>query len=450
MAGVPDKALVQVGRFPDGIDVVSDLTSPQRDDAGNTTVARKLENVDIDNAGRAKLRRGQETIDDAEAHSLFNFNDNFLLAWVAQEYRAYRKAGTTIELDTVLYAGMLDRFVTATTDDFDVYASNGTTEFHKRIASDLSVHPFWLDTPAPADVSAASAGGLAAGKYEVSVTCVDSDGRESGASDPVVVTLTEGQGIAVVFPVAPEDAARWRVYRSTANGGEGEDASVLYLCADLPTLVTETTLAETTLGGTCKTLWMQPIPPCTLIRYGFGRNFAAALDGIVWSEPGRPGLMNATGNHVGMYGGCRMLELLGEGGDAAGAFASDTRRTYWFAGADPKTWRQRIVYPHPAVPGTSVLVSGTVMGLETAEPVAVWMASNGTWLMGLPGGQIVPIRENQVALPVDADRGAAAFFEHGGVKQIVTTLLGGNANGNNSAMSDSADATIRRHGIEIE
>lgn len=442
---VPDKALVQVGKFPGGLDNVSPQTAPPRDQDGNIIAARKLQNVDVDNVGGVQMRRGQVTIEDLPAHSLFA-GPGYLYAWVDGELRAYRKEGATIALDTTLLTGLPDRFSTYTTDDFDVYTSNGEDTGHRRIAADLTVHPFWLDTPAPVDAVATSAGGLDAGNYEVAVTVVDADGRESGASDPVIVTLTAGQGIAVTFPPAPEDAVKWRVYRTTANGGE--DATVMYLAQELPIIATAATLGVAITSNTLKTAWMFPLPPCTILCYWHGRLLGATADGLVWSESYRLGLMLAE-NNVVMYGGCRMIEALGDGSELAGGFISDGKRTYWYGGATPGAWRTRVVHPHPAVPGTSIVVAGSRMGLDSDDLVAVWASTNGTWLMGMAGGQVTPIRKDQVALPVNAERGAAAFFQNGGIAQMLTALYGGDINPMNAAMSDTASATIRRHGIEL-
>lgn len=433
---IPDKALSKLTAFPAGVNNTAAATTPPRNDQGVPVAVQSAVNVDFDAMGGASRRRGFDILVPGEAHSLFS-TGAYLLAVVGSDLMAYDDPGTGLAEHSTVIAGIGKRFVSFATDDFDVWWSNGVA--CGRIDADLGTHPFWIGTPDPVTLAANAAGGLAAGAYEVSVTVVDADGRESGASNPVVVTLTAGQGIDVTLPAPPADAVAWRLYRSTPDG------EVLYLAAERPIATTTAFLAAATLGRALETAWLFPMEPCATLRYGHGRLLGLRPDGLLWSEPYRLGLMRDD-NFLGLSGGT-MLEPVGEGGDGAGWYVSDAKRTYFMAGADPKAWRQRIVVPHPVVPGTSLTVPGNVFGLPSADPVAYWLGTNGTFYLGLPGGQVQPIRDRELALPTDAERGASAFMSHEGVRQIVTSFLGGNTNA--AAMGDSAEATVRRHGTTV-
>lgn len=432
---IPDKALFKLPGFPAGANNTAPDTKPPVSDKGTPLAARSAVNLDFDPAGGARRRRGFDVLVEGEAHSLFACD--YLLAVVDGDLMAYDDDGTGLAEHSTVIAGIGPRFVSYASDDFDVWWSNGVD--CGRIDADLGTHPFWIDTPDPVTLTANAAGGLAAGAYEVSVTVVDADGRESGASNPVVVNLTAGQGIDVTLPAAPTDAVSWRVYRSTPHG------EALYLAAELPYTATSVFLAAATLGRALETAWLFPLPPCDTIRYGHGRILGLRQDGLLWSESFRLGLMHDQ-NFLGLKGGS-MLEPVGEGGEGAGWYVSDHKRTYFMGGADPKEWRQRIVVPHPAVPGSSLTVPGNVFGLQSTEPVAYWLGSNGTFYLGLPGGIVQPIRDRELALPVNAERGTSGFFSHEGIRQIVTSFIGGDANA--AAMGDSAEATIRRHGTTV-
>jgi hypothetical protein len=67
--------------------------------------------------------------------------------------------------------------------------------------------------------------------------------------------------------------------------------------------------------------------------------------------------------------------------------------------------------------------------------------------LGLPGGTLMPMRDESLALPVDAERGAAAVLLFDGIRQILATAMGGLPN--TAAASDAADVTVRRNGVSI-
>lgn len=437
MAGVREDELKQVGPFPDGVNNVADLKAFPRDENGNLRAARELVNVDLDAAGRPRRKRGQSVLDDTPHHSLHNTGLH-LLAMRGPDLVAYDDFGAGLELVATLIPGLGDRFVSYATDDFETYWSNDSR--NGRLDADLQLAPFWIDTPAEPLLTADPNGGLAAGSYEVSLTVVDASGRESGASAPVLITLTTGQGIALALPAPPAGAVRWRVYRSTPDG------EVLYRVADAPIAVTGILLGHTDTGAKLETAYLFPMPPCAVLRYGHGRLLGLAGNVLHWSEPYRLGLMHDE-NHLVLGNQGTLLEAVGEGGEGGGWFVADHKRTYWLAGSDPKQWRQVIRYPHAAVPGTSLTLPGTVFGLDIEEPVAFWLAANGVFCLGLPGGVVKPLRENELALPLDSERGAVGFFMFDGIRQIVTSVLAGAENP--MGVRDSAALEVRRNGIPL-
>lgn len=427
MAGIPEGALVKLGPFPAGLNTKDDH------EGGPADGLIEAVNVDLDAQGWPQLRRGYVVQVEGVAHSLFGL-DEHLLAYVDGALRLYRvEDAGPITLEATLLTGLADRFISYTSDDFDVYFSNGVVQ--GRIDESRALRPFWIDTPNPVALAASAAGALAEGSYEVSVTVLDVDGRESAASPPVCITLTAGQGIAVTLPAAPSGAVKWKVYVSPPNG------DVLYRCALLPANATSYAIGAHVAGEVLETAWMSVMPPATTLRIGHNR--LITLDGNVlrFSPPYRFGLVEHTANLI-LGHEARMAEPVGEGSDSAGWWVSDHRRTYFMGGADPAAWRQTVRHPHPAVPGTSTVVPGDVFGYENPEPVAYWHAANGVACIGLPGGQVVPLRDATLALPVDAERGTSALMLFDGIRQILTSTLGGASN--RAAVSDSADATIRR------
>lgn len=439
MAGVPDKGLVPLGGFTAGLNNIADITRGPVDDSGMPTALREAVNVDLDGTGMPRRRRGRLTRIPGIAHSLFAGDGlPHLFAVVDGNLNAYRDAATGLVLQQALHTGLGDRYVTYATDDFDVWWSNGVLQ--GRIAEDLSLHPFWPGTPDAVAAAPSANGGLAAGQYEVSVTITDAQGRESAASTPVMVVLATGQGIAVTLPAAPAEAARWRVYVSAADG------DVLHLAAEAPMGASAIHVGSGRRTKKLETGWLHVLPPCDVLRYGHGRLLGLAGNVLVWSEAYRLGLMADT-NHLIIGKEATLLEPVGDGGDGSGWWVADHKRTYWMAGGNPKNWTHVVRYGHAAVPGTSRLVDGTLFGYDSPAPVAYWMAANGVPCVGLPGGTVVPLRENQLALPVDAERGASGVMLFDGVRQILTTTLGGVANA--AAARDDFDVVQRRNGVVI-
>lgn len=436
MAGVSDDELATQGPWPAGVDNVSKEQALQRDENGKPIALREAVNVDLDATGRPQRRSGYETQVAQPTHSL-HATSEFLFAVVEGALQAYSD-GETLSLAATIRAGLGDRFVSYADHDDDTYWSNGVVS--GRIDANLSGRVFWLDTPDPPVVSVAANGALAAGSYEVSITVTDVDGRESGASSAVMINVPVNGGIALVLPAVPAEAAQWRIFVSAPDG------DVLYHAADVPIAASSVQIGHGPRGAALKTAWLFPLLPSEILRHWNGRLLGASGNVLVWSEAYRIGLMHAD-NHMRIGERITLMEPVGEGGDGAGVFVADHKRTYFLSGGDPKNWAQVIRYSHPAVPGTSLTVPGNVFGLETTSPVAFWLASNGVFCIGLPGGQVQPLRETTLALPVDSERGASGFFAFDGIRQIVTSVLAGGDNP--MALGDSASATIRRNGVTL-
>lgn len=425
----PDPKMPRWAGFPAGLN--NRATDAPLDANGNPAALREAVNVVLDQQGKPRRRPGLTAIVEAErAHSLFDAGAH-LLAWVDGSFNAYDR-----DMGATPLRALPDRYITCATDDFDVYWSNGVEQ--GRIAEDLGLHPFWVGTPTPVTLAVSGAGGLSAGRYEVAVTAVDADGRESGASGPVQATLADGQGLAVTLPALPAGGALWRVYVTPPDG------EVFYQCAELPGNATTCAIGVHTPGAKLDTLWLDVLPPCAQLRAGHNRLYALDKNVLMFSEPYRIGLMHPD-NHVVIGTDCTLLEPLGDG-ETAGCWVADHKRTYWMGGADPANWSQIAKYPHAAVPGSSMTLPGTRLGLETTDLVAYWIAANGTPCIGLPGGQLMPLRESSLALPVNGERGASGLMLFDGIAQVLSSVFGASPNlaADHAFARDSAEATVRR------
>lgn len=440
MAGKP----FPLGPWPAGVDNRSPEHGLTTNEDGRLIALREAVNVDLDDAGWPRRRKGRlERISATRSHSLFAA-DHALIANTDGDLVAYARAPDgALALASTVRADIGSRYVSAAQFNEDVYWSN-EVEF-RRIADDLTDHPGAIATPTPPTVAASSTGGLPAGEYLLSLTWRAADGRESGACNPTVITLTAGQGILLTnLPTAPEDATTLLVWLSPSN--PDPDTIVLYLVRELPAGASGLAIGQHTPGRALTTLWHIPMPPGQFVRAFNGRVLVAAQNLLCWSPALRAGLMHQD-SALRFGERITLLEPAGEGLASPGVFVADHKRTYFLGGATPDTWTKRIVYPHPAVPGVSTVAPGTAFGLDTETPVVCWLASNGVFCLGTPDGAVTPLTEKRLALPVGAERGTATFREFDGLRQILATFIGGASNA--AGVSDSSSATVRRNGVTL-
>lgn len=432
MASVRNPDGLRLRGFPTGVNNVAPEQDPPTDEFGRATSLREAVNVDLVGPGKkVRRRQGYALQISGRAHSPATIRGSGLLyAVVDGDLNVYDRSFGL--LDTVR-AGVGDGYLTYAEVNGELYWSN-RTEF-RCIRGGVDT-PGWIDCPGVPAATAmdASTSALDPGTYRVAMTWFDADGRESGAAGIAEVDIAAGQLLRVVPPAAPVGAAKGRIYVSPPNGEE------LYATQDI-TIEAWVGIGRVGDGKLLETLWRAPLPPSEILRFGHGRLFFASGNLLGWSDALRFGLTTHD-NYFRLGQEITMLEPLGDGDAGAGVFAADHKNVYWFDGANPKEWRRRIVYGHAAVPGTSLVVPGNVLGLDTTAPVAAWMGKNGVFCAGLPGGAVQPLTEGKLALP-DGERGAALYREQQGIRQLVMSYL--TTDVNRLAIGDRASASVTRY-----
>lgn len=434
MAGVSDKALVRMAGWPAGIDNLSPEQSLTRDDQGKTVIAvRDAVNVDLDAAGKPHRRGGYRlALTGERVHSLWH--DPlwpFALVVIDGYLCGYRGEADSFRIQSVIGSGTLSY---ARAGD-RVYWS-GDAE-HGAVRIDGTPAPWGCPDPPgqPALTALPDQGGLDAGRYQVAITWQLESGEESGATLAAQVDVPEGGGIALgELPVTTADVARVRVYRSSANG------ATLHHVQDLAPNMPVAVLGKQRLGRQLDTQFLETMPAGAIVRHFNGRLYVAT-DALVWSEALRYGLTQPVNDRLGFRGRIDLVQPVGDGSDGPGIYVAAGDRTYWLGGTDPAAFTQVIAYPFGAVPGTGIGVPGSIFGLQTTTQVAYWMARNGVAMVGLPGGQVLPLREGQAVAPL-AERGASLLREQGGVRQVVTALQDTTPNG--LAVRDVGAMTVQR------
>ena len=433
MASIRNPEGLRLRGFRAGMNNVAPDQDLPTNEFGITMALREALNVDLVGPSKKARRRAGYTLKvPGSAHSPWGFEGR-LLAAVDGDLCAY---DSSFGLLGTVRADVGDRRISYAAYNDDLYWSNGA-EIRRLRGRDFADLPVWIDAPGVPNAQALGGGSLAAGAYRVAMTWLDAEGRESGAAGAAEADVADGGALRVYnIPSAPADAVTARVYVSPPNGEE------LYATADLSPLVTQTVITQVGDGKALETLWRQPLPPCEILRAWSGRLLGGSGNLLVWSDPLRPGLTTHD-NYMRFGARITLLEPVGEGTGSAGVFVADHAKVYWLDGAKPDEWSRSIRYSHPAVPGTSLVVPGTDVGLEAPDPVAAWMSANGVFCLGLPGGRVVPLTEGRLAAHEDGVEGAAMLRVQNGLRQLVMSYMASTTGA--LAVGDRATATVIRH-----
>lgn len=445
MAGVADTKPVELQAFG-GIDNLNPI------DALRKGAVREAVNVDLNTAGQAQLRGGyREAVPGVYGHSLFGCS--FGLVGVLDNALVV-SAGTVASTHTVR-AGMAPRELSYAELNGDVYWMNGV-EFGRIRGHDYADTRGWIDNPGTPRASVTTNGGMAPGDYQVALTFTDADGRESGSDLANYLTVPAGGGIRLDDITYPADAVAVRIWVTDPNGGDDEAglATVLRHYRTLPAGLTYLTVGAGNgpRGKVLETQFLTPLPPGQILRSHNARLWVAAGNTLHFGEASRYGLCHPD-NAFRFYAPIDLLEPVGQGQTSGifiacgGAGGEAGGRTFWLTFADDKSSSRVVCYPHGAVPGSGGCAPGKLFGLDTTGDVAFWVSWNGVFCVGLPTGQVLPLTEGQLAIPVGT-RGAPLVREAKGLRQILMAMRG-QVVGSGLAVGDAVATTIRRNGVDI-
>lgn len=431
--------------FPDGVNNVDrehEMRTPRGADGSESdvppTAARALKNVDIMARGRVKRRRGYaQVVATTESRGLTSYNGDLYFADGGVFYRcllpdetveAVHDVAPGSEISSEEINGVL--YVTdGGTNAFRVHADGSTTEWS---VEQPSGQP---------SLAAVALGTLPAGEYQVAVTFLR--GREeSGTTRAARVTLSEEGSIQlsnIPQPTSPETTGI-RVYLSRTSSER------LYQQRDLGVGTTDALFSLLPTGKQLDTQFLEPMPRGHIVRQFKGRMLTAIGSTLVFSEALRFGLTNLSHNFIQFHGPITMVRPV-EGGVFVAAGVESKRRTVFLQGTDPNEFTMRTVYTHGAVPGTDLAISSTLLADDrvAAGETAVWWATNGVMVVGTPSGEVLPLREGELALP-EFSRGAMLVRSQDGVRQLVSTLSNPQAE-NPLAVTDSISIEVHKNGI---
>lgn len=237
---------------------LNNVSDPMRLDAGWLTVARNVHVTDQD----AIERREGYTLHAAgtitAAYGTRDFQRMFYVDGGSLKDGSGRVLASGITASRMHWAEVNEQ----------VYFNNGASS--GVIAQDNQVLPWAWNVPASPTLAAVT-GSLAPGQYRVVCTQVLPDGRETGTSDEVSITIAEGQALQVsALPSA--SGYTTRTYIAPANSqvfGLARVGSAAFVWDHDPTA----------LGVECSTYGLDPLPAgATVVQIWNGRAWAALFD----------------------------------------------------------------------------------------------------------------------------------------------------------------------------
>lgn len=393
---------------------------------------KKADDIDIDKTGGIRKRKGYSLKISGKFHSLWADGDDCFAV----------KDGTLVRIRSdystkALVSGIADneKIVYEKYDGAVYFTSSG----HKGIIEGDTVVSFGIDFPNPRPTLTVTTGILTKGTYQVALTYVTSEGRESGAGLAQIIEVPVNGGIAISNIPSSTDSRvdRVRIYCSTPNG------EVLYLVEEIPHGTTSWTIKDVHGGITpLKSFNVYAAPNGHIIRQAHGYMFIAQ-DNILWySEPFAPEWWKPHSNFMLFEDRIRAV-MPTEGGMWVAA-----DKLYYLSGRSPQTMNKKAVEPVKAVEGSDVRIVGAYIFIENTPIGYKWLVSTDKGIfVCFNDGIALNMTEKNVVFP-ESDEGTAVFVQEDGINRYMA-LLKEKRDSENTAVGDLVTATIIRNGVEI-
>lgn len=392
-------------------------------------------NVDIDATGSIRKREGYtQLIAGTNVHSLYG-DDDQLIYMDNGTLSRYNKDTSITVLGTgyvtdskVDYVRIMNRIYFSGIDGNGVIENDTVRQWGVKPPSGL-----------PLLTNSSSSGLLNVGRYQVTLTHVSSDGRESGAQRASTVDVTDKGSIDLTFiPATTTDTTVTdvRIYCSTVDG------DVMYLVAVIPlgtTTYNISNIASATMP--LKTQFIDQAPQGELLQLYNGRIYMAVGNFLYYSEPHAYEWFDMSTNFLGFTSSITNVMPVDDG------IYVLADKLYFLDGSGPESFRQRERETYKGVKRTAVKIIGSDVVLENIPTGLKWLftSDKGIILVGA-GGLVFNLTEKNVMLDKSSE-GAAIFKSHGGINHYLSVLK--NPDNNRLHVGDDASAEVIRNGITI-
>jgi len=358
--------------------------------------ARNLVNLDVDNSGFCRTRKGM-----SKALSCINskFGYNCPLGMFFVEGPFLKQFNATTNTSTILFGDITGSYCTFDYFNGVLYFSDGVV--NRKIVSGNVYR--WGIGPPSSPIIEAVAGTYSAGVYQAALCFVDSQGVESGSSSVVSISVGDSTGFTFGLPaILDPQVVATRIYLSTPNGSE------LYHVGDT-TDTTYTILAgRYDEGNTLETHVISSPPPGRILRHYNGREYIADSLGTVWySEPYSFDQFRLGDNFLQFEDPVDIMEPV-----TGGIYFAYGDRTEFWIGNPEEGFEVKDKFSYGAILGTG-------RKLPNSENVA-WQSTRGM-VIGTPSGECKNMQEENVAVE-NAASGSVLVREKDGIRQFIASL----------------------------
>lgn len=374
-------------------------------------------NVDLDNSGRLSRRAGYTSVlAGTRVHSMWADESEDVCLYVAGSALRRLNADYT---STLVRSAVSDLPVAYTRVNDLVYFANEAISGVYDITAGAA-RAWGMDAPASVGITA-SVGVLSGGVYQVTMTYLAADGRESGAGLAQAIHVNDGSSLILWLPVStdPQVVAKI-VYVTTADG------DMLYELATVGAAVTSATYNGGALSRPLNTQFLSPAPAGQAVAFYRGRMFVACGDALYPSSAFGYELFDLR-EHLQLDSRITMLAPLmdKENSDVSqnsGFFIGTERSCGVLVGSGPENFQYVPKLSYGAIPGTVAMVDGTLFadGSSTARLIPLWLTQRGI-CAGLPNMQVQNL--TRAKYDFSATGQGAAMFRHEQSRYIVNFNL---------------------------
>lgn len=378
-------------KFPAGLD------NRSRESSLPEGALRVCVNLDVTREGGLLARQGLRELIASGAHSFYGHPyQSYALCVVDGELNRFD--GTTLNpLRTVRITAPMSYAIL----NGSVFFSNGYEQ--GRVDSSGNLAYWGIPTPPPPTCVPVTAGGCRAGTMRVTQTAVSPDGLESGAPEPVAVTVAEGGGVQVTVPTG----ADFRVYATDI------DDSIYREVAQVASGGT-ITVGRSITGKPLESLFaVKPIPG-QIVTTHKGRLWVASGHILWFTDELSPHWLFP---HYGFFQFDSDITLVGAAED--GLFIGTPSRIYYLQGSLPTEMTLRQVLHLGAVPGGLNDAPQDVLLGQGSFPsrCCVFMDTEGAFCIGRPGGIVQRVTDDRYVIG-NAARAEISYWQHDGLRQF--------------------------------
>lgn len=390
-------------------------------------------NIDIDKSGGIRKRKGYTKVISGDFHSLWSTHDKSRCFAV--------KDGDLVEIysdyttDIVLSSIGEDKISFEEVDGEIYYITDSITG----IISKSGIRSFGLERPLHSPTLSIGIGSLSAGVYQIAVTYIDSDMRESGTGRASQITVGTNQGISLSnIPVSTDsNITGVRIYCTTPNG------EVLYLQDTVANGITSYTITGVRESVTpLKSFNIFKAPSGQILRHAHGRMWIAKDNILHYSEPFAYDWWKYSSNFFVFEERIRAVMPTEDGLWVA----SD--RLYYLSGKSPDRMNRSEREPVKVVEGSDIKIPGSYIFIENTPIGYKWIFTTDKGVfVAFNDGIVLNMTEQNVSLPEALD-GTGLFIQEGGINRYLS-ILREKRPSNNTAVGDLVTTTVIRNGIEI-